>query len=53
MIFQVIVKFVKLHNYYKINFQKIIFLFNVKQCQMRHDCPYGRQINSKEADIKL
>ena len=37
------VKFVKLHNYYNINFQKIIFLFHLKQCEMRHNCLYGRQ----------
>ena len=43
MIFQAMVKFEKLHNYYKINFQKNIFLFYVKQCEMRHNHLSGRQ----------
>ena len=53
MIFQAMVKFEKLHNYYKINFQKIIVLFHVKQCQMRHNRLSGRQSNSKEANFKI
>ena len=40
MIFQAIVKFVKIHNYYKINFRKIIFFILCKQCEMRHNCLY-------------